>query len=339
MQKTVLITGGAGFIGSFLCEALLRDGHRVICIDDFSTGHVRNIESFLRIPDFQLLRLNINEPFDLESFVELEPFQLSITGIQEIYHLACPTAIKTFEAQRENTLLANSVGTQHVLDLAVKYKSKVMLASTSVVYGERSAEKSVFTEEDIGIVDHLTPRAVYDEGKRFAETMFFAYKDVHGIDAKVARIFRTYGPRMPLFDGHQIPDFILAALDNQQIVINGHEEFKTSLLYVVDLIDGLMRFMETESDFGPMNFGSDADMTLADVARKIVEMTGSTSTITFGEQLGFLSELGLPSIQKAKLELGWIPVIRLEDGLKKTIDYIKANKLLLTQQNPLDAAK
>lgn len=332
MQKTVLVTGGAGFIGSFLCEALLREGHRVICIDDFSTGHVRNIENFLRLPDFQLLRFSINEPFDLERFQELEPWQLDVTGIQEIYHFATPTSIKGFKEQRMNTLLANSVGTRNVLDVAVKYKSKIMLASTSVIYGDRSEEKSVFSESYLGVIDHLTPRAGYDEGKRFAETMFFEYKEQFNIDAKVARIFRTYGPRMPLFDGHQIPDFILAALDNKPIVINGGENFKTSLLYVVDLVDGLMRFMETQDDFGPMNFGSDAELNLSTVADKIIEMTGSQSQIEYAEQLDFLSELGLPDIQKAKTELGWLPVIRLEDGLQKTIDYIQANKLLLTQE-------
>ncbi len=331
-QKTVVVTGGAGFIGSFVCEALLREGHRVICIDDFSTGHVRNIEQYLRLPNFQLLRLDINEPFDLERFPELDAFQIGVTGVQEIYHLAVPSAIQSFKEHRMNTLLANSFGTKHVLDLAVKYKAKVLLASTAVVYGERTAEKVQFAEGDLGVVDHLTGRACYDEGKRFAETMFFTYKEEFGIDAKVARIFRTYGPRMPLRDGHQIPDFVLSALDGRTVVINGTENYRVSLLYVVDLVDGLMRFMATEDDFGPMNFGSDTDLTLASVAEFIIDLTGSASRVEFAEQLDFLSELGLPDIQKAKQELGWLPVIRLEDGLKKTIDYIQANKILLDQE-------
>jgi len=329
-KKVILVTGGAGFIGSFLCGELLKEGHRVICIDNFSTGHVRNIDPYLRHPDFQFLRLDINKPFNLETFPELEPFKVKFYGVQEIYHLATPTSIKHFDRFRAGTLLSNSIGTRNILDIAVKYKAKILLGSSSVVYGSRTAEKKMFREDDRGIVDHLTPRACYDEGKRFAETMFFTYEGIYEIDAKIARIFRTYGPRMPLFDGHQIPDFVLNALNGEDIVINGTEEFKTSMVYVTDVVDALIRIMKAPKGIGPVNVGSDVDMKLADVANKIIEMSDSGSNVVFEDQLLFLTEIGLPDVTKAKERLHWMPVVRLEDGLQKTIDYIRANKILLT---------
>ena len=167
-KKNVLVTGGAGFIGSFLCERLLREGAHVICLDNFTTSHPRNIESLLSNPDFQFLRWDINQPFDLEKFNELSAFKISFQGIQEIYHLACPMSIKNFDQHKIQTLLSNSLGNYHVLETAVKYRSKVLLASSSVVYGPRVEGRRVFKEEDMGCVSHLTPRGCYDEGRRFS---------------------------------------------------------------------------------------------------------------------------------------------------------------------------
>ncbi|RMD51873.1 NAD-dependent epimerase/dehydratase family protein [Candidatus Parcubacteria bacterium] len=329
-KKIALVTGGAGFIGSFLCEALLQAGRKVICIDDFTTGNVRNIEGALRNPDFQFLRLNINEPFDLEGFPELLGFKIKFLGIDEIYHLATPTSIKNFNKLKHHTLLTNSVGVRNILDIAVKYKSKVLLASSSVVYGGRKEDIEFFAEDYQGIVDHLSPRACYDEGKRFAETMFSTYGAVYGLDVKIARIFRTYGPRMPLFDGHQIPDFILNALNGDDLIVNVPEDFKTSIIYVSDVVSGLMKLMSAEPGIGPVNFGSDQDLLLVDIAKMIIEKIGSTSQIKAGEEIPFLTDLGLPDISKAKEKLEWMPIVRLEDGLQKTIEYIRANKILLT---------
>ena len=334
-QKNVLVTGGAGFIGSHLCERLLKEGNRVVCIDNFSTSREINITQLLQNPDFGFLRLDINEEFDLESFSELRYFQIPFHGIQEIYHLATPTTIKKFDQYKIQTLLSNSVGTQHVLDLAVKHGAKILLGSSSVVYGGRAQDRLIFREEDEGIVDHLSPRACYDEGKRFAETMFETYRQVHGIEIKIARIFRTYGPRMPLFDGHLIPDFILDAIEGKNLVLYGDETFKTSLCYVSDVVDGLMRLMHSEEKVRIVNVGSDVDVLMKDVADKIIAMTESTSSVEFQPDLPFLTELGLPSIRRAKEELGWLPLVRLEDGLKKTIDYVRANKLLLTSSYEL----
>lgn len=330
-KKNILVTGGAGFIGSHVCERLLRDGHRVACLDNFSTSHVRNIEALLSNPQFQFLRLDVNEPFDLETFTELSGFKLPFQGIQEIYHFACPTSIKNFDQFKIQTLLANSVGNAHVLELAKKYRAKILLASSSVVYGSRKDGDPFFDELYEGVFDHLSPRACYDEGKRFSETMFETYRQVHGVDARIARLFRTYGPRMPLFDGQLIPDFILNALDGKPLVIYGDQEFRTSLAYISDVVDALMRLMHAQETTGvsPMNIGSDLDVKMSDVAQMILEMTESSSKIAYEAPLLFLTELGLPRINRAK-DLGWFPLTRLEDGLKKTVEYIKANKILLT---------
>ncbi|MFZ2681933.1 MAG: NAD-dependent epimerase/dehydratase family protein [Patescibacteria group bacterium] len=329
-KKTVLVTGGAGFIGSFLCEALLKDGNRVICIDNFSTGHIRNIEPMLRNPDFQFLRLDINEPFDLEGYPELEQFKVKFLGVQEIYHLAMPTAVKGYEQFKLQILLANSVGTRNVLEVAVKYKAKILLASAATVYGSREPDADGVDESELGVVDHLNPRAALNEGKRFAETMFATYADVYGLDAKIARIFRTYGPRMPLFHGHQIPDFVLNILDGKAISVSGDVNTTTSLVYVTDVVDGLLRVMRAEKGIGPVNLGSNVSLKIADVAQKMMTLAESEVNIEYEPHLAHMIPLALPNLRKAHEQLGWLPLVRLEDGLKKTIDYVRANKLLLT---------
>lgn len=327
-KKNILVTGGAGFIGSFLCEKLLATS-RVICIDNFVTSQESNIDLLLKNPDFEFIRQDINAPFDLEAFPELARFKIKFQGIQEIYHLACPTSPKKFDQFKMQTLYSNSVGMKNVLDLAVKYKAKFLQASTSVVYGARPADGHAFKEEDYGAVDMLSARSCYDEGKRFAETYCATYSQVHKVDVRIARIFRTYGPRMPLYDGQMIPDFITDALDNKDLVIYGDETFKTSLVYVGDVVDGLIKHMKAPSDIGPINLGSDLDIPIIDVAQRIIEMTGSTSKITFQPALMFMTELGLPDLTKVKDKLGWLPLIGIDDGLKKAIDYTVAHKGLL----------
>lgn len=328
-KKNILVTGGAGFIGSHLCEELLRDGNRVLCIDNFSTSEARNIDTLLQNPLFRFIRLDVNEPFNLDGFSELANFKLPFQGIQEIYHLACPTAIKKFDQFKIQTLLSNSIGNYYVLELAKKYRAKILLASSSVVYGARADHNKPVEETEMGVVDHLSPRACYDEGRRFSETMFETYHQVHGLETRIARIFRTYGPRMPLYDGHLIPDFILNALDQKDIVLLGGKDFRSSLCYVTDVVDGLMRLMHAKENPGPVNIGSDQDLIMINVAKKIVDMTGSTSKLVEAEGFAFLSELALPRIDRAK-ELGWLPLVRFEDGLLRTIEYMKANKILLT---------
>ncbi len=326
-KKNILVTGGAGFIGSHLCERLIREGNRVICIDNLSTGTVHNIDSLLPNSNFQFLRIDANELIDLDKFTELAPFKLPFQGIQEIYHLACPTTIKQFDQFKIQTLLSNSLGNYQALELARKYRARLLFASSAVVYGPRKKENPYLNEDDLdGGADHLSQRACYDEGKRFSETMCATYRQVHGLEIKVARIFRTYGPRMPLNDGQLIPDFALSAIDGQDIVVYGGKPFHTSLMYVTDCIDGLIRLMKAPNDQWLVNLGSDVDHDIADVAQMILDMCGATAQVRHEAPMTFLSELGLPRITRAK-ELGWLPLVRIEDGLKKTIDYVKANKI------------
>jgi UDP-glucuronate decarboxylase len=327
-KKNILVTGGAGFIGSFLCEKLLADS-RVICLDNFTTSQESNIDHLLQNGDFEFIRQDINAPFDLEAFPELARFKLKFQGIQEIYHLACPTSPKKFDQFKMQTLLANSLGMKNALDLAVKYGAKFLLSSTSVVYGPRPADGHAFVETEFGAVDMLSPRSCYDEGRRFAETCVATYNQVHGVDVRIARVFRTYGPRMMLFDGQMIPDFITNALDNQDLVIYGDETFRTSLAYVSDVVDGLIKLMGAPKGIGPVNIGSDLEVPLVDVAQRIIEMTGSSSRITFQPPLLFMTPLGIPSLVKAKDQLGWLPLVTVDAGLKQTIDYTIAHKGLL----------
>lgn len=329
-RKNILVTGGAGFIGSHLCERLVREGHRVICVDNLSTGAVRNIDSLLPNPNFQFLRHDVNEPIDLDSYAELAPFKLPFQGIQEIYHLACPTSIKQFDQFKIQTLLSNSVGNYRVLELARKYRARMVFTSSGVVYGPRRKDDPYVVEDQEGLaLDHLSPRACYDEGKRFSETMFATYRQVHGLEVKIARVFRTYGPRLPLGDGQLIPDFVLSAIDGQDVVVYGGAPFHTSLLYVTDCVDGLVRLMKAPTEQWLINIGSDVDNDIAEVAQMILDIVGTKANIRHDAPLTFLSELALPRIGRAK-ELGWLPLVRLEDGLKQTIDYVKANKILLT---------
>jgi UDP-glucuronate decarboxylase len=327
-KKNILVTGGAGFIGSFLCERLLKKS-RVICVDNFVTSMEANIDALLKNPDFEFIRHDVNTPFDLETFPELARFKMKFQGVQEIYHLAAPTSPKKFDQYKMQTLYTNSLAMKHVLDIAVKYRSKVLFTSSSVVYGPRPADLHLFEEHETGTADTQSPRACYDEGKRFAEAACATYAQVHDLDIKIARVFRTYGPRMQLFDGHMIPDFILNALDGKTLEIYGDETFRTSLCYVDDCVDGLMKLMDTPKGTGIMNIGSDQDMSIVDVAQRILEMTGSKSNISFQPPLLFMTQLGLPNIAKAKEALGWLPLVTLDDGLKKTIDYTIAHKHLL----------
>lgn len=324
-KKNVLVTGGAGFIGSHLCEALLKN-NKVICLDDFSNSSPANIEYLLKDPNFELIKLNINQPFNLDEFPELDKFKFKFQGVQEIYHLACPTSAKNFDKYKVETLLANSVGTYHALEMAVRYKAKFLLGSSAVVYGPRRSDKESFAEENVGTVNHLSPRGCYDEGKRFAETMVETYRQVFKIDAKTARIFRTYGPRLKLFDGQMLSDFIVDALHDRDLVIYGDETFSSSLVYVSDVVDGLIKLMAAPLEIGVVNLGDERVYRLEEAAKQIINLTGSSSQVRFEKPLAFITPLGIPSIRKAKEELGWMPVVGLEDGLRRTIDYVMASE-------------
>lgn len=331
-KKNILVTGGAGFIGTELCERLLKDG-KVICVDDFSNSRPEDISHLLQYPDFEFINHDVTKPIDLDQFPELDKFKVKFQGIQEIYHLACPTNPKEFEKMKINILQANSLSIMNTLDLAVKYKAKYLFTSSAVVYGDDIESRNSFKENDQGALRHLSERACYDEGKRFAETCVETYRQVYGLDTKIARVFTTYGPHMKLFEGQLIPDFIVNALEGQDLVIYGDENFATSLCYVTDMVDGLVRLMGTGPDVRVVNLGGEQPIKYADVARQIIAMTNSSSQLTFEKPLLFLTRKGTPDISYAKEALSWLPLVRLEDGLRKTIDYVIAHKEAMSFTN------
>lgn len=333
-KKNILVTGGAGFIGSHLCT-VLAENNNVICIDDLSEGVEKNIDQLLVIPNFRFIKHNLNEAIDLESRAELSDLDLKFQGIQEIYHLASLTSPKKFEERKVEVLNTVINTTRNALDLAVKYKAKFLLSSSSVVYGKRPDDKTFFSEDYYGYVDPIGPRCCYDEGKRCAESFAATYKDKYKVDLRIARIFRTYGPKMKLFDGHMLPDFVISALEGKNLVVHGDADFSTSLCYVSDIVDGMIKMMKLDCDFGPINLGSDQNYKLVDIANKIIDIAKEFSPaakdakIVYDKPLIFLTPLGLPSIAKAKEKLGWLPIVTLERGLRNMIAYIMANKDLL----------
>ncbi len=328
-KKNVLVTGGAGFIGSHLCDRLIKEAH-VICVDNFITSSVSNIEHLLQDPNFEFINHDIIQPLDLDTLPELERFKVRFQGVQEIYHLACPISKRHFDDFKIATVLTNSVGIKNILDLAVKYDAKMLYASSSVLYGPRRPEKRSYAETDECHIDHLTSRGAYDEGKRFSEAIMQTYADVYRIDTKIARIFRSYGPRMKIFDGNLVPDMVLNALDGKDITISGDEESRTSFCYVSDIVDGLVRLMSTPIDITLVNLGSDEDVRLVTAAQKILELTGSTSHVRFEPPSTHYIEAGLPDITRARDLLGWLPLVRLETGLERMIDFARSHRSLIS---------
>lgn len=330
-KKNILVIGGAGFVGSHLCEELVRD-HSVICLDNFSTGEERNIDHLLAEPNFRLIKHDIVEPIDLLKFPELNNLKIEFLGIQEVYNLACPTSPKNFEQNRLASLLANTYGTKNALDLAVRHKSKFLHFSSSVVYGPRPGDGHRIQETELGQVDQLSERACYDEGKRYAETLVNDYRRVHGLDTKIMRLFRTYGPKMKLDDNQMIPDFVAAALENRDLVIYGTPDFSSSFCYVGDAVDAALKLMN-KTITEPINIGSDLDIKFSDLAEKIIKLTGATSKIVFQNEVSFMSRLALPDIAKARNTLGWMPIVTLEKGLEQTIYDLRASKGVIGFRN------
>jgi len=327
-KKNILVAGGAGFIGSHLCDELLKTD-KVICIDDFVSGSERNIDHLLANPNFVFIHHDLSQPIDLEGHADLKKFKIEFQGLQEVYNLACPMSPRKFLDNRLATLLANSAVVKNLLDLAVKYNSKFLQFSSSVVYGPRREDNPRFKvkETDQGLVDQLSDRSSYDEGKRFAEAMVSNYRSIYNLDARLVRLFRIYGPRMEADDDQMIPDFINNALDNKDIVINGDANFSSSFCYITDLLDAVGKFMGSEMS-GPLNIGSDVDVNLTNLVRMIIKQTSSQSQIVYADSKLFVSELLLPDITLAKNELSWMPVVTLENGIKKTIFDLEANKKL-----------
>ena len=327
-KKNVLVAGGAGFIGSHLCDELIKTC-KVICVDNFISGSEKNIDHLLSNPDFSFINYDLSVPLNLDSITELAKFKIQFQGVQEIYNLACPMSPRHFLDNRIAILDANSLVLHNLLDLAVKNEAKFLHFSSSVVYGNRdlnNAERKV-KESEIGLVDNLSSRSPYDEGKRFAETMVNCYREVYKLDTKIIRLFRAYGPRMSLDDDQVIPDLISSALDNKDLIIFGDSNFSSSFCYVEDIVDAACKVMGSDLA-GPVNIGSDVDVNLTDLANMIIKETESTSSISYSEKKLFVSELLLPDIYLVKNELSWMPIITLENGIKKTIFSLQASNRL-----------
>jgi UDP-glucuronate decarboxylase len=326
-RKNVLVTGGAGFIGSHLCDSLIATSN-VICLDNLISGNIENVNHLLHLPNFEFIRHDLSQPTDLEAFPELKKFKLPFRGLQEIYHLACPTSHYEKHAHQLATAVTSSHGTKNVLDLAVKYKSKMLFASSSAVYGEpESGDTTLLTESNYGRVNHLGERGCYDEGKRFAETLVMIYREQFRIDARIARIFQTYGPRMSLEDNRLIPRLISRTITNQPLVVYGDPELKTSLCYIDDIIEGLGKFMQADMA-GPINLGSDTAVTYGKIVELIKELTASQSAISFEPESPYITHRGMPDIKLAKDKLGWFPVVPLKEGLKLTIANMRGSRVV-----------
>ena len=308
MRKRVMVTGGAGFLGSHLIDRLLEKGHDVLCVDNLFTGTRDNLSHLHGNPQFEFMRHDIT--FAL--FVEVD----------EIYNLACPASPIHYQHDPVQTTKTSVHGAINMLGLAKRLRCKILQASTSEVYGDPAVHPQ--TEDYWGHVNPIGPRSCYDEGKRCAETLFFDYHRQHGLEIKVARIFNTYGPRMHPADGRVVSNFIMQALAGEAITIYGDGSQTRSFCYVDDLIAGLMALMETGPDItGPTNIGNPVEFTVRELAEKVIELTGSNSKIIEEPLPQDDPRQRQPNISKAKRDLGWEPSVPLEEGLVKTIDYFR----------------
>ncbi|MFC1488236.1 UDP-glucuronic acid decarboxylase family protein [Thermodesulfobacteriota bacterium] len=309
LRKRVLVTGGAGFLGSHLCERLLKEGCDVLCVDNFYTGSKQNVVQFISNPNFELSRHDITFPIYVE--------------VDEIYNLACPASPIHYQNDPVQTTKVNVHGSINMLGLAKRVKAKILQASTSEVYGNPAVNPQ--PETYTGNVNCIGPRSCYDEGKRCAETLFFDYHRQHKLKIKVARIFNTYGPRMHLNDGRVVSNFIIQALKGEPITIFGDGTQTRSFCYVDDLIEGLIRLMNTDDDVtGPVNLGKPGEFQIIELAEKVIELTHSESEIVFKPLPIDDPMQRRPDITLAREVLGWEPEIDLENGLKKTIAYFEA---------------
>jgi UDP-glucuronate decarboxylase len=308
MIKKILVTGGAGFLGSHLCDRLVNEGHHVLCVDNYFTGAKKNIEHLLDNKNFEVIRQDICFPLYVE--------------VDEIYNLACPASPQAYQWDPIHTMKTNVLGAYNLLGLAKRTGARILQASTSEIYGDPKVHPQ--PEEYWGNVNPIGIRSCYDEGKRAAETLFYDYFRVHNVNAKIVRIFNTYGPRMATDDGRVVSNFIVQALRGKNITIYGSGLQTRSFCYVDDLIDGMMAMMNTDNEFiGPLNLGNPGEYTMFDLANIIIKLTGTGSQILQMPLPQDDPKQRQPNINKTKKVLNWEPTIDLETGLQKTIEYFK----------------
>ena len=309
IEKKILVTGGGGFLGSHLCEKLLNEGHEVICLDNFFTGTKQNILGLMSNPRFELLRHDVTVPLYIE--------------VDQIYNLACPASPIHYQHDPVQTTKTCVHGAINMLGLAKRTGAKILQASTSEVYGDPEVHPQV--ESYWGRVNPIGIRSCYDEGKRCAETLFLDYYRQHDLRIKIARIFNTYGPKMHASDGRVVSNFVVQALKGEDITIYGNGEQTRSFCYVDEMVDAFVRLMNTEDDFiGPVNLGNPGEFTIRELAEKTLQMTGSSSKLINMPLPQDDPTQRQPDISLAKEKLGWEPVIKLDQGLGKTIDYFKS---------------
>ncbi len=308
LRKRILVTGGAGFLGSHLCERLVGEGHDVLCVDNFFTGTRDNVEHLLANPRFELMRHDVTFPL----FVEVD----------EIYNLACPASPVHYQYDPVQTTKTSVHGAINMLGLAKRLKARILQASTSEVYGDPAVNPQ--TEDYWGHVNPIGDRSCYDEGKRCAETLFFDYWRQSHLRIKVARIFNTYGPRMHPNDGRVVSNFIVQALRGQSITIFGQGTQTRSFCYVSDLVDGLVRLMNSaDSVTGPINLGNPVEMSMLQLAQRVIDLTGSASQLVFKPLPNDDPRQRCPDITRARDQLGWAPTVALDEGLKHTIAHLE----------------
>jgi UDP-glucuronate decarboxylase len=308
MNKRILVTGGAGFLGSHLCERLLNEENDVICVDNLFTGTKNNIRHLMDNPYFEFIRHDVTEPLYVE--------------VDQIYNLACPASPIHYQYNPIKTCKTSVMGAINMLGLAKRVNARILQASTSEVYGDPEIHPQ--TEDYRGCVNPIGIRSCYDEGKRVAETLFFDYHRQNNVDIKVMRIFNTYGPRMHPNDGRVVSNFIMQALNDKDITIYGDGSQTRSFCYVDDLIEGMVRLMNSRDGFtGPVNIGNPGEFTIKQLAEKVIELTGSSSKLIYEPLPSDDPRQRKPDITLAKKELNWEPTILLDEGLKKTIDYFK----------------
>jgi UDP-glucuronate decarboxylase len=304
----ILVTGGAGFIGSHLCKKLLEQGNNVVCADNFLTGKKANITPLMENERFEFLEHDINSSLDIE--------------VDQIYNLACPASPVHYQQDPVLTTKTNVVGTINMLELAKKCGARIMQASTSEIYGDPKEHPQ--TEKYFGNCNVLGPRACYDEGKRCAETLFMDYFRQHNLDIKIVRIFNTYGPNMYVDDGRVVSNFIVQALKGEDLTIYGDGSQTRSFQYIDDLLNGMVRMMEVDDFIGPVNLGNPQEHTIKELAEEIIKLTGASVEVVYKELPEDDPKKRNPDISLAKEKLEWEPKISLEQGLKKTIEYYKA---------------
>lgn len=310
--KRILVTGGAGFLGSHLCERLVAEGHDVICLDNFFTSQKSNVAHLLGESNFELVRHDVTQPIWLE--------------VDEIYNLACPASPGHYQFNPIKTAKTSVLGAIHVLGMAKRCRAKVLQASTSEVYGDPEIHPQ--TESYRGAVNPIGPRACYDEGKRLAETLFMDYWRAHGVNIRLVRIFNTYGERMHPYDGRVVSNFIRQALNGEDITIFGEGDQTRSFCYRDDLVEGIMRMMNGPDDFvGPVNLGNPGEFTILELAKLVLEQTGSKSKLVYRPLPADDPTKRKPDITLAKQRLGWEPKVPLAAGLKRTIDWFKSINL------------